>query len=314
VNRVARSLYSNGNRTLDYEFYIRNMISEKIQAYLNRPIALETGSFARYRQAWFFGVFVFLFLFLFKPFGLDGTGPDLLRITLGYGVVCFLVMIFLNVFVMRLFPNYFEEDHWTLGRDLFWSMVNVMLIGFCNLLFSSWMGIGGMNWGTIVTLQAYTFLVGIFPVSVSLLWKESRLRNKHHRASEALPVRVTIMNENIATIHVASENQGESFEVKKNDLIYLQSAENYVEVYFLENGIIQKRIIRNTLKQLAKDWEGELALFRCHKSYLINLVHVRSVTGNAQGLKAQLEFVDITIPISRLLIDDLKQRMQSLKV
>jgi DNA-binding LytR/AlgR family response regulator len=122
------------------------------------------------------------------------------------------------------------------------------------------------------------------------------------------------MNENTATIHVASENQGESFEVKKNDLIYLQSAENYVEVYFLENGKIQKRIIRNTLKQLAKDWEGETALFRCHKSYLINLSRVLAVTGNAQGLKAQLEHVETTIPISRLLIDDLKQRMQSLKV
>lgn len=288
------------------------MISEKIQAYLRRPIALETGSFARYKQAWFFGAFVFLFLFIFKPFGLAGTGPDLLRVTLGYGVVCFLVMIFLNVFVMRLFPNYFEEDHWTLGRDLFWSMVNVMLIGFCNLLFSSWMGIGGMNWNTIITLQVYTFLVGIFPVSVSLLWKENRLRNKHIRASEGLPVRFTLINEKASRIHVASENQGESFDLDKMDLLYLKSAENYIEVYFLENGKIQKRIIRNTLKKFAKDWEAEPSLFRCHKSYLINLTRVRTITGNAQGLKAQLEHVDTSIPISRLLIDELKQRMESL--
>lgn len=289
------------------------MFSEKIHARLNRPIALETGSFARYRQAWFFGVFVFLFLFIFKPFGLDSTGPDLLRITLGYGVVCFLVMIFLNVFVMRIFPGYFEEDRWTLGRDLFWSMVNVMLIGFCNLLFSSWMGISNMNWKTIVILQIYTGLVGIFPVVVSLLWKENRLRNKHMRASEALPLKLTFIHEASTSIHVASENQGESFDLDKNDLLYLHSAENYVEVYFLENGKIQKRIIRNTLKQFAKDWEGETALFRCHKSYLINLSRVRAVTGNAQGLKAQVEHVDTTIPISRLLIDELKQRMESLK-
>jgi len=285
----------------------------KLLTLLDRPIALETGSFARYRQAWFFGVFVFSFLFIFKPFGLDSTGPDLLRITLGYGIVCFLVMIFLNVFVMRIFPSYFEEDRWTLGRDLFWSMVNVMLIGFCNLLFSSWMGISNMNWKTIVILQIYTGLVGIFPVVVSLLWKENRLRNKHTRASEALPVRLTFIRESSSTIHVASENQGESFDLEKNDLLYLHSAENYVEVYFLENGKIQKRIIRNTLKQFAKDWEAEPALFRCHKSYLINLTHVRAITGNAQGLKAQVEHVDTTIPISRLLIDELKQRMESLK-
>jgi hypothetical protein len=287
---------------------------QRIATFLNRPIALETGSFARYKQAWFFGVFVFLFLFIFKPFGLDSTGPDLLRITLGYGVVCFLVMIFLNVFVMRLFPSYFEEDRWTLGRDLFWSMVNVMLIGFCNLLFSSWMGISNMNWKTIAILQTYTGLVGIFPVVVSLLWKENRLRNKHMRASEALPVRLTFIHKASATIHVASENQGESFDLDKNDLLYVQSAENYVEVYFLENGKIQKKVIRNTLKRFAKDWEAEPSLFRCHKSYLINLTRVRAITGNAQGLKAQVEHVDASIPISRLLIDELRQRMEGLKV
>lgn len=285
----------------------------KLLTVLDRPIALETGSFARYRQAWFFGVFVFLFLFIFKPFGLDNTGPDLLRITLGYGVVCFLVMIFLNVFVMRIFPNYFEEDRWTLGRDLFWSMVNVMLIGFCNLLFSSWMGISNMNWKTIAILQIYTALVGIFPVVVSLLWKENRLRNKHMRASEALPVRQTFIHESSSTIQLTSENQGESFDLDKNDLLYLQSAENYVEVYFLENGKVQKRVIRNTLKRFAKDWEAQPSLFRCHKSYLINLTRVRAISGNAQGLKAQVEHVDTSIPISRLLIDELKQRMESLK-
>ncbi len=289
------------------------MILERILVYLNRPIALETGSLARYRQAWLFGLFVFLFLFVFKPFGLEGTGPNLLRITLGYGGVCFLVMIFLNVFVMRIFPNYFEEDHWTLGRDLFWSMVNVMMIGFCNLLFSLWMGIGGMNWNTIFTLQLYTFLVGVFPVSVSLLWKENRLRHKHIRASEALPVRMSTTDERISRIRIESENQGESFDLDKNDLLYLQSAENYIEVYFVESGKTQKRVIRNTLKKFAKDWEAEPSLFRCHKSYLINLTRVLAITGNAQGLKAQVEHVDITIPISRLLIDELKQRMESLK-
>lgn len=284
----------------------------KWKTWLQQPIALETGTLARYRQAVFFGAFVFLFLFTFQPFGLNGTGPDLLRITLGYGVVCFAVMIFLNVFVMRLFPNYFEEDRWTLGRDIFWNLVNILTIGLFNLLFSAWIGIANITWKSIFFLEFYTLLVAIFPVTVAIFWKERLLRRRHEKASQDIRS-ITLMYPSLdAALVVPSDNEGESFQISVHDLIYLQSAENYIEVHFMEGGALKKRMIRYTLKQLSTDWNGHQSLYRCHKSFLINLHHVEEVSGNAQGLRVKLKGVDRQIPISRQLTKEIRERIQSL--
>lgn len=284
----------------------------KWKKWLHQPIALETGTLARYRQAVFFGAFVFLFLFTFQPFGLNGTGPDLLRITLGYGAVCFVVMIFLNVLLMRLFPNYFEEDRWTLGRDIFWNIVNILTIGFFNLLFSTWIGIAKITWKSILYLEFYTLLVAIFPVTVAIFWKERLLRRRHEKASDDIRS-ITLMHPSSnATILVPSDNEGESFHLQLQDLIYLQSAENYIEVHFMENAVLKKTMIRYTLKQLSTDWNGHQSLYRCHKSYLINLYHVEEVSGNAQGLRVKLKGVDRQIPVSRQLTKEIRERIQLL--
>ena len=284
----------------------------KWKKWLHQPIALETGTLARYRQAVFFGAFVFLFLFTFQPFGLNGTGPDLLRLTLGYGAVCFAVMIFLNVFLMRLFPNYFEEDRWTLGRDIFWNIVNILTIGFFNLLFSTWIGIAKITWKSILYLEFYTLLVAIFPVTVAIFWKERLLRLRHEKASahlRSIQIAHPSYHENIL---IPSENEGESFHLPLENLLFLQSAENYIEVHFIDSDVVKKAVIRYTLKQLSLDWSGYASMYRCHKSYMINLRHVAEVSGNAQGLRIKLHGVERLIPVSRQLTKDIRERMEQL--
>lgn len=284
----------------------------KWKKWLHQPIALETGTLARYRQAVFFGAFVFLFLFTFQPFGLNGTGPDLLRLTLGYGAVCFAVMIFLNVFLMRLFPNYFEEDRWTLGRDIFWNIVNILTIGFFNLLFSTWIGIANITWKSILYLEFYTLLVAIFPVTVAIFWKERLLRLRHEKASahlRSIQIAHPSYHENIL---IPSENEGESFHLPLENLLFLQSAENYIEVHFIDSDVVKKAVIRYTLKQLSLDWSSYTSMYRCHKSYMINLRHVAEVSGNAQGLRIKLHGVERLIPVSRQLTKDIRERMEQL--
>lgn len=285
------------------------MFRQKIKSLLRQPLALETGMLAKYRQALFFGVFVFLFLFLFQPFGLQQTGPDLLRITLGYGVVCFLVMIFLNILVIRLFPRYFDEENWTLGRDIFWNLVNILTIGFFNLVFSSRIGISSITPTSILYLEFYTLLVAIFPVSLAIIWKEKLLRTRHEKASREMTGMTTQLPASGTLIHVPSENQGEAFDIPPDALVFLQSAENYIEIYFTDREQTKKAVIRYTLKQLTQDWEEHRFLFRCHKSFLINTRRITEVTGNAQGLRVRLLGTDRVIPVSRQLTSELKKRM-----
>lgn len=61
--------------------------------------------------------------------------------------------------------------------------------------------------------------------------------------------------------------------IKKENLLYIESEDNYVNVYYTNKGKISKYLLRNTLKVLEKEFEGSNVL-RCHRSYMINIEQV----------------------------------------
>jgi len=78
--------------------------------------------------------------------------------------------------------------------------------------------------------------------------------------------------------------------------------QNYVVI----NDItLSKQTFRSTLSKLA----DELLVYnivRCHRSYLVNINAIKSVSGNAQGLKLQLKNTEQIIPVSRKYISKIK--------
>ncbi|MEO1654426.1 MAG: LytTR family DNA-binding domain-containing protein, partial [Bacteroidota bacterium] len=62
----------------------------------------------------------------------------------------------------------------------------------------------------------------------------------------------------------------ESIHLYFSNLIYIKSADNYVEVYYLENDQLKKKLIRHNLKHIKVDFPQ---LIQTHRSYLINPAH-----------------------------------------
>lgn len=60
------------------------------------------------------------------------------------------------------------------------------------------------------------------------------------------------------------------------NIIYMKAEANYSEVYFVDGG---KIILSKTLKQLEEKF-SQLDFFRPHKSFLINLKHVKRFRPN----------------------------------
>ena len=83
-------------------------------------------------------------------------------------------------------------------------------------------------------------------------------------------------------------------------ILYLASAENYVEVHWLENGKTKHSLLRSTLSEAEKELAKQSpAVRRCHNSYIVNLNRARSFSGNKAGYRIILDGTDFTVPISR---------------
>ena len=86
------------------------------------------------------------------------------------------------------------------------------------------------------------------------------------------------------------------FTIDAKNVLYIKSSGNYVKVHFLEKGKIKKDKIRTNLKKLEKD--GVFPMLRCHRSYMINASKVKIVRRSIRGLKLQLDYNSLQLPLS----------------
>jgi hypothetical protein len=89
------------------------------------------------------------------------------------------------------------------------------------------------------------------------------------------------------------------FSVKKENLLYIESAENYVSVCYLNKDKVSKYLLRDTLKKVEESFAGT-DVIRCHRSYMVNFEKVKVIRKDRDGLKLELDNPSVAdIPVSK---------------
>lgn len=281
---------------------------------LQRPFPIEIGLGKKLKSAGAISGFVFLFLWIFAPFQMDGLGDRLMMICLGYGLTTFFILLLLNVGVQAALPFLFREQRWTLFHEIVWVLLIILIIAIGNLFYSHYIGIAALRLSNFLYFGGYTVAVGVFPTVVSLFYREFKLRRHFESESDQVNHELaahppTNVNSRERII-IPAENPKDNLEVNTSDLLFIQAAENYIEVHIRNHQKTTRHILRNTLGAVADQLETERGhFFRCHKSYLVNVSQVQKVSGNAQGYKLHLLDTDLMIPVSRRYNDILHDRL-----
>ena len=273
---------------------------------LKRPYYFEPSLRKRLLTSVFFGGFVFAFLFIFRPFGLGSVFPQGLPVIAGYGIVTISVMALLNLLALAA-PSFFREENWTVGREIAWVLLNIVLIALVNAWYSVVAGVTPPGNIQLLRFAGYTLAVGLIPVSVLVIVKENLLARKFSMASEKINNVFSQPPEPELPVLIRINAGGtEILEIDSDKFYYIRSAGNYVEVHFMENGTPSRRVLRSTLKLVIASINHP-RIIRCHKSFLVNLDKVDEVTGNAQGYSLHLRDVNFQVPVSRQLNDRIKE-------
>lgn len=85
--------------------------------------------------------------------------------------------------------------------------------------------------------------------------------------------------------------------IPKN-LLYIEAADNYVVLHYMQDTEPAKKIIRNSLKKMEELFSPYHCL-RCHRSYIVNIFHAREIKKIKSVYLLQLHAVAMDIPISR---------------
>jgi len=93
------------------------------------------------------------------------------------------------------------------------------------------------------------------------------------------------------------------FSIKKEDLLYLEAADNYVVIHYVDNQKQAKYMIRTTLKRIELEPAGT-ELVRCHRSFMVNIDNVKVIRKEKEGLIVGFETPsNLTLPISKTYLD-----------
>lgn len=87
--------------------------------------------------------------------------------------------------------------------------------------------------------------------------------------------------------------------IKRTNLLYIESADNYALIWYMNKGNLTKFVLRNSLKNIEESMEGTSVL-RCHRSYIANFEQVKVIRRQKDGVYLEFGIEKVPdIPISQ---------------
>jgi hypothetical protein len=100
------------------------------------------------------------------------------------------------------------------------------------------------------------------------------------------------------------ENKRDLLQLPLQDILYIETARNYVEVHYRQDGRVQKKLLRTTLKKIAGEHPK---LIQIHRSYLVNPGHITGWTG-PKSIKISTQEIPVSDSYRAQLVDHFKTR------
>ncbi len=95
--------------------------------------------------------------------------------------------------------------------------------------------------------------------------------------------------------------------VKREDMVMIESADNYLCVWYLNNEQIKKTMIRNTMKRVAEQL-SDSCMQRCHRSYMINMDRVKILRRDKEGVFIEFGIDGVfDVPISKTYLHNITE-------
>ena len=281
-------------------------MNKRILDWLSTPYYFNPSIIFKIKISTNFGICVFVFLYVFKSFSLASFGDHILQYTAAIGVFTFLGSFLMLFIPPLLLPDYFNEDKWTVGKNILFLLLATLFVGsllwYCSTIYKDGKEL------PIVSLPLflmYTFLVGAIPIFFSVYLNEKNLRrNRRHKIKEIKKFKEKRILENKKTLKteiiIYSDNQKEKIVFNINNLVYVTSQGNYASFFLkLEDNKLKEKILRVTLSKIEQELEPYTKVIRCHKSYIVNTNFMADISGNARGYILISNLLSIEIPVSR---------------
>ena len=224
------------------------------------------------------GLWIYLILVMLGPFDVhDVRMTNRFTMMLGYGIIfscCYLIAFWSTSFLAKI-----VEHKRVMTECLMIAMIFLLTFLPTFLYYKS-----DFIAGEYAIVPFFTNMY--VPLSFLFLSVLALLRKKW--LSEKGEIETRVIN---------GQGKYESLTLALSDLIYVKSANNYIEVHYLQDGIMCRKLLRQKLKKVREDVPE---LVQTHRSYMINPDHLLG-----RSDKNTLQLTAAEIPLSERFQNDI---------
>lgn len=247
--------------------------------------------------------FALIFINAYQPFGSDNwltpyELPDYMYFVLSSVLVIFgmLVVTISRIIMYRL--HKYHNFTPILGYYLLWILGELFCMSVSFVLFEK---IAFDDLRNVVDLfktsSINTALVLLLPYSVLWLYFSWNDKNQKLKVINSLSQDSSIPKPSMINFYDSKKEV--KFSVKLPDLIYIKGADNYITIYYKDGQKLSSIMIRYSMKQV-EDELSSRGIVRCHRSYIVNTMHVKMFERTRDGIVIKLEApIDVSIPVSK---------------
>ena len=270
-----------------------NFFSQYIPKYLltKRSLTLMVTSAA---------AFAFLFIIIYKPFNVEHWA----EVSRFVFIACVLGIVLLGMSIAaisRIIMCYYAKKHTiTYLQYIAWVFVELVLMSvaftICSTLTGVQLDIAEAFEKSLLNTSLILLIPYIITITAFTLQdRNERLRQIEDDYDKAMQQRA----DNKGLISFYDERGELQLSVTKDNLLYIESADNYINVWYMKSNLPKKLILRNTLKRTA-ELLSETNVMRCHRGFMVNMEQVKVLRREKESFYLELGVEGIKdIPVSK---------------
>lgn len=137
----------------------------------------------------------------------------------------------------------------------------------------------------------------------SALWLYFSWRDKTQKLNQLMSLKkddIVVETKKSPILGFTDEKGELKISIALDHLIFVDSADNYITIHYLNKSKMSQFILRNSLKWMEENLAKDNALVRCHRSYIVNLDKVKVMRKTKDGIFLELDALNTPdIPVSK---------------
>lgn len=187
-----------------------------------------------------------------------------------------------------------------------WLVGEVFLLTFILTLWAYFLNPDGppfLDMGFRMFVNVISILA--IPYTIGILLEVLRIKNR--KLAELENRKIKVVGSQPTTINFYDRNGKFTISIKKEEILYIKSADNYVEIFYLDEGKVMNQLLRNSLRNIENMFVSA-GLIRCHRLYVVNMQKVKLVKRSKESiLILELSETTESIPVSSTYANSIMQ-------